>query len=502
MKSRRPEVLRFFAPFLTIRHFLAQSSYRWGLVGALLAVLLAGLGAITSTPGGSAAPSDPADRPPAENPPRSLPVRATRLEPVEFIEQRRTYTGTLRARRASELSFDRTGTLVEVAVEEGQQVTAGDSLARLDVRNLQLRRDELTAQREAAAAKLRELQAGPREQTIAAAAARVRALQAQLDLLDVTHRRNVQLVESHAVSQDEFDRTSFGRAEARARLEAAQRELDELRAGTRIEQLDMQQAVVRQLDAALRDVVVDLEESVLVAPFDGTIAARHVDEGTVVAPATPVLRLVERQHVEAWIGLPAETIEALDDTDPGVDPLGAGTEGAEPPHEILVQGRAFAARVKAVLPELDEATRTQIVIFSLRSGGAAELVPGSVARFQAVERFMAAGFRLPTTALYRGQRGLWSVLVVETQPRRQNATLRGGEGSETSVAAMSDANSAMDVALPHGVIARRDVEVLHTDGEYALVRGTLQAGELVVVDGTHRLAPGQRVRVEQLLSLD
>lgn len=43
------------------------------------------------------------------------------------------------------------------------------------------------------------------------------------------------------------------------------------------------------------------------------------------------------------------------------------------------------------------------------------------------------------------------------------------------------------------IVSRRDVEVLYLEGELARVRGTLDAGDLVIADGTHRVVPGQRV---------
>jgi hypothetical protein len=44
-------------------------------------------------------------------------------------------------------------------------------------------------------------------------------------------------------------------------------------------------------------------------------------------------------------------------------------------------------------------------------------------------------------------------------------------------------------------VARRDLEVLHTESDRVLVRGTLQAGEQVITGGTHRVVPGQVVRL-------
>ena len=44
------------------------------------------------------------------------------------------------------------------------------------------------------------------------------------------------------------------------------------------------------------------------------------------------------------------------------------------------------------------------------------------------------------------------------------------------------------------VIERQDVEVLYTEGDRVLVRGTITAGEEVVNSGTNRLVSGQIVK--------
>ena len=46
------------------------------------------------------------------------------------------------------------------------------------------------------------------------------------------------------------------------------------------------------------------------------------------------------------------------------------------------------------------------------------------------------------------------------------------------------------------VVRRQDVEVLHTDGQRTLVRGTLIPGDRVITAGTHRVVPGQVVTIQ------
>jgi RND family efflux transporter MFP subunit len=201
------------------------------------------------------------------------------------------------------------------------------------------------------------------------------------------------------------------------------------------------------LDAALLNVEVDIEESSLRAPFSGVVSKRFRDEGAILAPGSPLLRLVDDQHLEAWIGLPAEL---------------AAQRSAGEQFLLTVGDDEVQANVASILPELDVTTRTRTVIFAVTSND--QVVPGQIVRVEIEDSAHAQGFWVPIGALTRSSRGLWSVLVAE-RPAGKN----------------------------HMTAARRDVEVLHTTGQRSLVRGTLMPGDAVIIDGTHRVAAGQRV---------
>jgi RND family efflux transporter MFP subunit len=380
-----------------------------------------------------------------------LPVETVVVRPVESYQVRRSYTGTVVARRATELSFRRAGELVAVEVDHGDRVTEGQPLARLDVRHLNAKRRQLEAERSQAAAVLAELEAGPRLETIAAARAEVRSLEAQVKLARLTAQRQDDLRSQNATSQQQFDQAVYDLEAVEGRLEAARRRLEEYEAGTRPEQVASQRAVVEGLDAALADLDHDLEDSTLLAPFSGRIAERNVDEGAIVAPGASILRLVEDHHLEAWVGLPGSTAARIQ--------LGQQ-------HRLFVAGKAYPGVVSAVLPELDAATRTRRIVLSFDAGSSAGVLPGQVARLEVIEEVGEPGYWLPTTALVRGTRGLWSCLAVIPDEKNAGA----------------------------GRVKQRDVEVLHTEGARVLARGTLQPGDQVVAGGTHRVVPGQLVR--------
>lgn len=385
-----------------------------------------------------------------------LAVETLTVEAVDSYTVSHAYTGEIAALRSSDLGFTRGGELVQVLVEEGDRVTTGQPLAQLDTQNLLTQRRQLEAQLAEAQARLLELERGARQEDIAAAQAEVRDIESQLRLQEQQRSRREFLYEEGAISREQLDEFAFGAETLEARLDRAKSNLNELLNGTRPEQVAAQQAVVQQLEASLADLDVNLSKSTLKAPFDGLVAARQVDEGVVVGAGQSVVRLVENEAPEARIGMPETAASRLQ---PGTSAtVNLGTE-------------RYAATVKSVLPEVDPATRTQIVVFQLEPAALPRLNPGQTARVELAETIPTSGIWVPTQALTQDIRGLWSAYVlVPTDAAESNA----GDGTYQ--------------------VQPKSVEILHQESDRVLVRGTLQAGDRIVANGVYRLVPGQQVR--------
>ncbi|QDT91821.1 efflux RND transporter periplasmic adaptor subunit [Gimesia algae] len=381
-----------------------------------------------------------------------IPVDVIELKPVHSFSRKRTYTGKVTAARVSELAFERSGKLFEIVVDEGDQVQEGMVLAQLNTRHLQVMRLKLQAERAAAQAKLDELEAGPRVQTVAVAEAEVRRLNARLKNLQADHDRNQKLLKRNAITSSDYEASQYDVEQQQAQLDAARSRLSELQEGTRKEEIAAQKAVVANLDASLEDNRVDLDDTVLKAPFSGHISKRYADEGTVIFPNVPLFRLVEDQRLEAHIGVPVDMAVNL-------------KRGSQ--QEVGLNGKNYQSTLKAILPELDPVTRTQEVVLSLSEKAAKQLVPGQVIRIEISEPVEMQGFWLPLSSLARGERGLWSAYAV----------IAGKEVGEN-------------------VLEKRQVEVLHTEDNRVLVRGTLKTGDQIVVDGIHKLTGHQRVVIQ------
>ncbi|WP_346293359.1 HlyD family secretion protein, partial [Sphaerothrix gracilis] len=156
-----------------------------------------------------------------------LTVETLVAEGVSSYDVSRTYTGEVAALRASDLGFERGGQLVTMLVQAGDRVAAGTPLARLDTSNLQAQRQQLEAEKARALAQLAELEAGPRSEDIAAAAAAVRQIEQQLALQRTQRSRREFLYQKGAISQEELDEFTYGQRSLQAQLDQARSSLAE-----------------------------------------------------------------------------------------------------------------------------------------------------------------------------------------------------------------------------------------------------------------------------------
>lgn len=384
----------------------------------------------------------------------ALPVKVQKAQRVSSYQVIRTYTGEVVPHRTSELGFELGGKLIEVLVREGQFLRKGFPLARLDTALLEEQEKELQAQISLEKARLAERVAGPRSQTIAVARASVLELEAQEGLLKRKKNRRVQLYREKTIPGEELDEVATGLRTCQARLEQARYRLAQLMEGTRKEQIQAQKALIDQFHSRLRQIQLRREKSFLRAPYNGIVGGLRVEVGTVVAPGQSIVRLLEASALEVRVGIPVDLSSALKTGTPQVVTLG---------------GKIHGAKLLHLLPELDSSTRTVTAVLELHLNGEDRVFVGQMALWQVPQTLSASAFKIPTSALVRGNRGLWSCLVALS--------------IEASLARSG-----------HYRVEKRDIEILHQQGEMVLVRGELQPGDSVIVQGIHRVVVGQRVR--------
>ncbi len=197
------------------------------------------------------------------------------------------------------VSFKITGRVVELPIEEGQSVTCGQLLARIDDDDY---RQQVAVDAATVAMRRQQLHlglAGSRVQDVEAARQALVDARADLDQKAKDSSRYDALYAKDEVTAQLRDQAHTSVVRAQAAYERAQQVYSLLVEGTRKEEIAIERAAEQQARQAERLSRVRLEYVRLVAPFDGVVLVRQAELGEVVSPGSPVVTLADLAHV--WI---------------------------------------------------------------------------------------------------------------------------------------------------------------------------------------------------------
>lgn len=188
-------------------------------------------------------------------------------------------TGTLEARVQTTLSPKISGRLAEVLIDQGDHVTAGQLLAKLD--------DEELAQQ----VRVAEASVVAAEATMGRYRAEQQQAESAISQADSEYSRLRKLIAANAVSDSELDQAKEAFESARAGVARASAGLVEVR-----EQIALAKASLKFQQTRLAD-------TRLLAPFDGLVIKRYKDPGAIAVPGTPVVDLISMDQlwVSAWV---------------------------------------------------------------------------------------------------------------------------------------------------------------------------------------------------------
>lgn len=188
-------------------------------------------------------------------------------------------TGTLEARVKTTVTSKITGRIAHVLVDQGDRVTAGQLLARLDDEDLRQQVAGAQADQESAEEAIDRLKAD-RDAALAV-----------FEQAKQSHRRAQAASAKNAVSQEDVDKATEALAVARAARSRADTSIAEAR-----KKLVAAEKSKRYRQALLTDTEIK-------APFDGLIVRRQRDPGDVVAPGSSILTLISTEElwISAWV---------------------------------------------------------------------------------------------------------------------------------------------------------------------------------------------------------
>lgn len=213
--------------------------------------------------------------------------------------------GTLERDRI-EIPAEAWETLIQIAVSEGDQVAAGQLLARQDPARLQTGVDQAMAAEQRARRRLDELQRGPRAEEITAARARLEGAEARLLADEKSLVRVSDLVGQGLLSDAELDDARAARDASLATRDDAAAMLRELVTGTTAEELDQAQASLDEASAVLADRSLAVERLQLRAPVPGRVDTIPYKQGDRPPAGATVMVLLagERPHARVYVPEP------------------------------------------------------------------------------------------------------------------------------------------------------------------------------------------------------
>lgn len=205
-----------------------------------------------------------------------------------------------------ELTAEVTEPIIEIVVAEGASVVANQVLIRQDSRRAAARLAEAEAVVLQNKARMDELVRGPRSEQIAAARANVEGATQDLEFRRNELNRVKEVHERGLASPDALDRANAGLDAAQATLKLRRAQLEELLAGTTIEELAQAEQAVVQAAARRDSAIVDLERHHLAAPVAAVLDSRLFELGERPGQGQPVAVLLAGEQPHARVFVPEQ----------------------------------------------------------------------------------------------------------------------------------------------------------------------------------------------------
>lgn len=169
------------------------------------------------------------------------------------------------------------GKILQMWVDTGHEVSAGDTIAVTDTTELTL--------------KARQLEAAGEELISQIALAEIALKQAKSDLDYVRERynRTLMLHQQNTATQQALDDASNQLKRAETQQQSARQQLKTLKA--RSEQIEAERKLIEK----------KMADAIILAPFSGIISTKYFERGEAVPPGTPIVEIIDLNVLDVRI---------------------------------------------------------------------------------------------------------------------------------------------------------------------------------------------------------
>ena len=209
------------------------------------------------------------------------------------------------------VAFELGGRIQSIEVIRGERVASGAKIAALDPTLETRMRDGRAAELEAANARLALLQAGARTSDVRSLAAQVAAAQAAETLIARNLRRAETLEGQDAIARAQVEDLTAQRDRAAAERRSIEERLRTMKAGARAQEIAAAEAQVAAAMQAVGLAEERLGRHVLSSPLGGTVLDVVADPGDVVAPGAPIAIVADDAHPYVDVFVPEARLATI-----------------------------------------------------------------------------------------------------------------------------------------------------------------------------------------------
>lgn len=339
------------------------------------------------------------------------PVTVESIQPGT-VEANVRYTGSVRPYLEVTVYPRVTGQLTEYSVYPGDQVQAGQVLARLSA--AELSEDVEEAKAESKAAKSEEQatrdELNEQRQEIERMAADAAYLETRLQ------RTQYVLLNQGAIPQVEFDRQKSEATAAKAALREAQIKLERLQA-----QIAKAEAGVAQANRKIQRLKVIVGYTAIPSPIAGVVQERMVDPGVVVQPGMGILKIQDYSKIRLQANVAQQDL--------------AGVEIGSPIEARVIgnSAKVIKGRVTSIFPKAGEETRT-VTVEAVVNNPNEQILPGEAVKMQITTARKPNALSIPQAALtdFNGKPAIWVVAGKSAQRKFVTTGLTSGDRVEVT----------------------------------------------------------------------
>ena len=176
------------------------------------------------------------------------------------------------------------GRIEKIYVEEGQTVKKGDTLALMNVPEVNAKMMQAEGAITAAQGQLNMAFNGATLEQLNQIEGQLNSGQAQLEFAQESYNRLQNMYQDSLVSQQQFDEVKMKLNMAKAQVKGLQAKKEEIRKGARSEQLDQAQGQLDRALGAKEEVLSASNEQYLIAPAAMSVETISLEEGELLTP--------------------------------------------------------------------------------------------------------------------------------------------------------------------------------------------------------------------------